>query len=295
MTHHDNDNAAVSTSSVTLHLGDCLDKIKTVATGSVSIIIADLPYGTTAAEWDKHLNYTALIPEFERVLTPLGTVVAFASDAFTFRLHAAFEQYGNELRYQYSDVWEKNVGSTLAHCKNRPNKLHEDILIFSKGKMGHAGEGMGKSRRRMTYNPQGLVELATPKANSGKRGTSAHVRQSIYLHDTGGQMCRKDGRQYTFSDSTHTNYPSTIKKYNRVQSQGHPTTKPTDLLEELIRTYSHEGETVLDPTMGSGTTGAACVQSGRTFIGIEMNAAYFEVARRRIAASGPPATSQAAA
>ena len=313
--------------SCNIHFGDCLEKLKLLASSSISLIMFDPPYATTALKWDKHLNYEAVIAEFERILTPTGTVVAFGSDQFTFHLFNAFAQHGKAIKYRYSAIWMKNRATGFLHAANRPLKAHEDIMVFSKGLMGHAGTGPGKTLKRMTYNPQNLVELAAPiKSRNGKMNGGV----TAYKGDAGGRYlgklvgttasrnadCAYLGREPACSKTaerrradshlrgreqedgsiilwgkprkqTHTGYTKTIFEYERESIPNdphrHPTKKPQALLKELVATFSNSGETVLDPTMGSGTTGAACVELGdRSFIGIERDAGYFAIAEVRV-------------
>jgi site-specific DNA-methyltransferase (adenine-specific) len=295
---NNNDNS--TTFAATLHLGDCVEKLKLITDASISLIMFDPPYATTALKWDKHLDYKLVIAEFERVLTEFGTVVAFGSDQFTFHLHNAFATHATTIKYRHSAVWMKNRATNFLHAVNRPLKQHEDIMVFSRGMMGHAGTGPGKTQKRMTYNPQGLVALAEPVESRngsddnrylGKDRASVPKKKETRRGDTylrGREQ--SDGSVILWGKprvQTHTHYPTTIYEYDRETSRDdphrHPTKKPVGLYKELIATYSNPGETALDPTMGSGTAGAACRELGdRSFVGIERDPAYFAVCEERV-------------
>lgn len=295
--HADRLRSLISLGSATLHRGDCHVVLSTIATASVSLVIFDPPYGMTAAKWDRHLDYKLIVSELERVLTPLGTVVAFGSEGFTHQLHAAFSAHGRQLRYRYSRVWRKTRATGFLHAANRPLKDHEDIMIFSKGVMGHPGEGSGKTLRRMTYNPQGLVRLDKPargRPNGCMEGgvtryTNVKERREADIftkqgRSTLGVLLRSDGSEHQLKKSEFTNYPASVMHY---ASEGrdeyrHPTRKPLALLDELVRTYSNEGELVLDPTMGVGSSGVACIAAGREFVGMELGEGYFRLAAKRM-------------
>jgi site-specific DNA-methyltransferase (adenine-specific) len=165
--------------------------------------------------------------------------------------------------FKYCWVWMKNRPTNYAHAKNKPMKKHEDICVFSRGTTIHACQ----SDDRMTYNPQGLRAIDVTVNHKGKCASDVHF-SARPSHGTHKRVA--------------TGYPHTILEFSTDMLNLHPTAKPVALMEYLIRTYTNAGETVLDNTMGSGTTGVACVNTGRSFIGIERDEAYFAIAKGRI-------------
>lgn len=250
---------------VRLYKGDCLDLMSYINDFSVDLILCDLPYGTTASNWDKEIPINYLWEHYDRILKPNGTIILFANGIFTPRVMSS-----NIEEYKYRLVWIKNNSTNFVHAKNRPLVKSEDILIFSKGSMGHKSL-LGD--KRMTYNPQGLIPCKQViKQGKSRFGTVAGNRPS-HLHEDEIFV-----REWT-------NYPCDVimdipdlppnKKL-------HTNEKPVPLLEYLIKTYSNEGEIVLDNCMGSGTTGIASVNTNRNFYGIELSDKYFNIAQRRI-------------
>ena len=237
--------------------GDCLTLMKELEDNSVDLICCDLPYGTTACKWDKMIPLDALWEQYERILTETGTAVLFANGMFEAKLIAS-----NLSLYKYRWVWVKNKTTNFVHAKNRPMVKSEDILVFSKGSMGHKSQ-LGS--KRMTYNPQGLVPCGkVVKAGKNKFGTVAGVRPS---HKS----------EYV---AEYTNYPCDVLEFDEPTKKLHTSEKPVELLTYLINTYSNEGDTVLDNCMGSGSAGVACVN--RNFIGMELNEDYFKIACERL-------------
>jgi site-specific DNA-methyltransferase (adenine-specific) len=232
-----------------LYQGDCLEVMSTLPDASVDMVMCDLPYGTTQNKWDSIIPLDKLWAEYWRVVKPSGAVVLTASQPFTTKLAASNLEY-----FRYSLVWNKVRPVGHLNAKRRPMQLHEDILIFC--------------RNPPPYNPQGLI----PCKKINRRSTS-------------GENYGKSGLSNV---SEWTNYPVSILEFGSDQSgKVHPTQKPVALMEYLIRTYTNEGETVLDNTMGSGTTGVACKNTGRRFIGIERDPNYFQIAKDRIAKASP--------
>ena len=252
--------ASVSQNSkfVDLRLGDCFAEMATLRNASVDLILADLPYGTTACKWDKCLDLDAFWTEVRRVLTPTGTVVLNSAGRFTAELIVS-----NRAWYKGSLVWVKTRKSQFLHANYRPLVAHEDVLVFSP-----AGACL-RAKKKMTYNPQGVVELSQPRVVE-KAAVSAGVFKPITT-------------KASKRTQTRTNYPSTILTFASEGKNQHPTQKPVALMEYLIATYSNPGDTVLDPTMGSGTAGVAAAALGRKFIGIERDEKFFEIAQGRIA------------
>lgn len=229
-----------------LYHGDCLEVMPTLEAQSFDAIIADLPYGTTACKWDVVIPFEPLWREYKRLIKPRGAIVLFGSQPFTSLLVMS-----NLAWFRYEWAWEKGRATGHLDAKRKPLKKHENICVFSAN--GH------------TYNPQMVA---------GKRHKRGGARTGP------AQVWGKfEDRQTTDSEEY---YPLSIVYCSTVPKPDHPTQKPVALLEYLVRTYTNEGDTVLDNTMGSGTTGVACVQTGRNFVGIEKDAAYFEIAKRRI-------------
>ncbi|WP_172272312.1 DNA methyltransferase [Caulobacter sp. RHG1] len=241
-----------------LYEGDCLDILPLLPDRSVNTIITDLPYGSTELDWDQPIPLEPLWDQFRRLLTPNGTVIMTASQPFTSHLITS-----NLAWFKYSLVWEKTRPTGFLHAKHMPLKKHEDVCVFSPGVV----VGRHRSERQMTYHPQNLEPLPTPKH-----------RANGYTHGT--FIGRKLGASTV---QTHTGYPTSILRFASEAAPIHPTQKPIDLMRYLVRTYSHPGDTVMDVCMGSGTTGVAAVLEGRQFIGIELDAEYFQAASMRLA------------
>ena len=234
----------------TLHQGDCLDILPTLEAQSVDAIVADPPYGTTACKWDSVIPLDAMWRELKRVIKPRGAIILFGSFPFTGALWASNPQW-----FKYSWVWDKRNISNPQLAKIMPLKHHEDIAVFGQG--------------AITYNPQGLKRCQIERKPDSAMGALGHLAQS---------------KNYV---QEWTGYPTLFLSYPIESKAQHPTQKPVDLLRYLIRTYTNAGETILDFTMGSGTTGVAALQEGRRFIGIELDPDYFAIARGRIEAVQP--------
>lgn len=243
--------------------GDCLEEMCYINDHSVDLVLCDLPYGTTASNWDKAIPMKYLWEHYDRILRDNGTVLLFANGTFTPRVMCS-----NLEDYKYRWVWVKTNSTNFVHAKNRPMTKSEDILVFSKGAMGHKSQ-LGD--RRMTYNPQGIIKV--DKLMKGGKGNFTNTL-------AGKRPSHKDEfiRDYT-------NYPTDVlSNFSEVSGNKkvHPNEKPVSLLEYLIKTYTNEGETVLDNCMGSGSTGVACRNTNRNFIGFEIDEKYFNIAKERI-------------
>jgi DNA modification methylase len=249
-----------------LMFGDCLERMAEIPDGSVDMVLCDLPYGTTACKWDSVIRFEPLWAHYRRVTKPNAAIVLTASQPFTTALVAS-----NLREFRYCLVWDKVNRYTGALAANRmPMKRHEDVAIFY--------------RAQPTYNKQ--YRAGKPYSVKRTGGHGAHVG------DKDADKVRigvNDGRHNPCSIIP-------IEADNKTEMGLHPTQKPVALLEYLIRTYTNEGEAVLDNTMGSGSTGVACINTGRRFIGIERDANYFAIAQRRIseAANAGPLFAQAA-
>jgi site-specific DNA-methyltransferase (adenine-specific) len=244
---------------IDLRQGDCLELMKDMPDGSIDMVLADPPYGTTACKWDTVIDLDKMWEQLKRIIKPNGAIVMTASQPFTTTLIAS-----NMKMFKYCWVWQKSRVSHFAQAPYRPLTVVEDVVVFSYG-------GTSKNaKNRMVYNPQGVQDCE--KICRGK-GHSDHRPSNVTQKD------------YT---QTKTGYPKQIIEFKSDQATLHPTQKPVALMEYLIKTYTNEGETVLDFTMGSGTTGVACKNLGRSFIGIELDTDYFKIAEKRIKETQEP-------
>ena len=236
--------------------GDCLEKMKDVPEGSVDAIITDPPYGTTACKWDSVIPLEPMWKQLNRIIKPNGAIVLFGSEPFSSALRMS-----NIKNYKYDWVWDKLKGSGSMLAKIKPLTSHENIMVFG---------------NKINYYP---VKEVSKKENRRKR-VSKNIESEIYgkLKGAGDTELETDLLRYP---KTVIEISSQAKELNQGK-RVHPTQKPVELMEYLIKTYTNEGETVLDFTMGSGSTGVACVNTNRNFIGIELDEKYFEIAKKRI-------------
>ncbi len=236
-------------------LGDCLELMHGIDAESVDMVLADLPYGVTALEWDKEISVEHLWSHYRRLLKPTGIVVLTAINPFAARLIAS-----NEKWFRYEWVWEKTSAKGHLSASKRPLRAHELVLVFSP--------------QSTTYNPQ---KWTIEEALRTKRKTLT-MTGSVGAYGAEKKQRRlDDGSRFPRSVVKFGNAASKITERNF-----HPTQKPVDLMEYFIRTYTNQGDTVLDNCMGSGTTGVACLRTGRNFIGIEKDARYFSIAQERL-------------
>ena len=237
----------------TVHEGDCLELMKQIPDGSVDMILCDLPYGTTACKWDSIIPFEPLWEQYERVIKDNGAIVLTAAQPFTSALVMS-----NPGIFKYTWTWDKKQPTNHLNAKRQPLRRSEDICVFYK--------------MQSTYNPQ-MEKRDVPR-----------------IEKRSGRVFEGDGEQVygTFERSygkfTH-RYPTNIIEVSNANKRDivHPTQKPVALFEYLIRTYTNEGEIVLDNCIGSGTTAIAAINTGRNFIGIEQESEYVELARKRIA------------
>ena len=224
---------------------DCLEGMKQIPDGSIDAIICDLPYGTTANKWDSIIPLDQLWAQYKRIIKRGGPIVLFAQQPFSTILGAS-----NIAWLKYEWIWQKEAGSGFLNAKHAPLKDHENILVFYNA--------------QPTYNPQ--MRKGTPyKCKKG--GVSSNYDN-------------KDKNIVTINEGER--YPLTVIKFDREQDAFHPTQKPVDLLRYLVKTYTNEGDTILDNCMGSGTTAGACLKEKRHFIGFELNKEYYDKACLRI-------------
>ena len=231
---------------IDLRQGDCLELMKDIPDGSVDLVLTDPPYGTTACKWDSVIPFEPMWEQLNRIIKPNGAIVLFGSEPFSSALRMS-----NIKNYKYDWIWDKKKGGNIMLLKQQPYKVHEIISVFNTNKE--------------TYYP--IMEAQTPR--TGKTYSDGEAN---------GIKNYGDLRHYDKK------YPKSILEISNATQKGkqHPTQKPVPLLEYLIKTYTNEGETVLDFTMGSGSTGVAAKNLNRNFIGIELDEKYFEIAKKRI-------------
>lgn len=232
---------------------DCINAMKDIPEGSVSCILTDLPYGKTGYRWDSKIPFEELWEQFKRIRKNNAAIILFGQEPFSSSLRLS-----NLKEYRYDWVWEKERPSNVLCMKKMPGKVHENICIFY--------------AKPPVYNPQ-------MSARTGKAIKPNHPKNGKI-----GRIICSSGLTPTPYQDNGLRYPRTVIKFKRdvLKKVYHPTQKPVELLEYLIRTYTNEGDTVLDATMGGGSTGVACVRTDRAFIGIEKDEKYFDVARDRI-------------
>lgn len=242
---------------VQLYHGDCLEIMPTFPEKSIDMVLCDPPYGTTACKWDSVIPFEPMWSNYKRL--SVGAIVLFGSQPFTSTLVCS-----NLKDFKYCWVWVKNRPTGAQHSKNRPMRKVEDVAVFSSKPMGHVSL---LGAKRMMYNPQGVASI-------GEKMVKARGFHGNHIGPRPNQV----GRVY----EAFTGFPSDLLTFDKEESHQHPTQKPVALCEYLIKTYTHENFTVLDNCMGSGTTGVACINTDRKFIGIEKEEKYFEIAKKRI-------------
>ena len=256
-----------SSSNINLYFGDCMQEMNKIEDNSVDLILCDLPYGTTKCKWDTQIDLTELWKHYTRIIKkPTGVILLFGQQPFTSRLISSNYEW-----FKYNLIWKKNKTTQFLLANYRPMKCTEDICVFSKGGAAAASRTTGN----MTYNPQGLIPTNIKKKNSKER-IGKMLNQEHHL----GKNNKLIGNsEYT---QNFTNYPNELIEFDIEFDTIHETQKPVGLTEYLIKTYSNEGDLVLDNTMGSGTTGVGCLNTNRRFIGIEKEAKYFKLSKYRI-------------
>jgi site-specific DNA-methyltransferase (adenine-specific) len=232
-------------------LGDCLELMKYIPNGSIDMILCDLPYGTTACKWDTIIPFDKLWEQYERIIKPNGAIVLFGSEPFSSVLRMS-----NIKRYKYDWIWDKVKPSGHLNAKIMPLKEHEIISIFSRGKC--------------VYNPQGLEKIYKIQKKSNSDTTLGNGYSTF-------------GKNNKTTIQTIGNYPRSILTFNKPSKTLHPTQKPIALFEYLIKTYTNEGDLVLDNTAGSGTTAIACLNTNRQFIVMEKEQKYYDIILKRVA------------
>lgn len=247
---------------VQLQLGDCLQLMDDIEDKSVDFILCDLPYGVTRNSWDSVIPFDKLWSHYCRIIKDNGAIVLFGQSVFSAKLLLS-----NEKMYRYSFVWDKCAATGFLNAKKMPLRCHEDILVFY--------------RKPPVYNPQ-MWEGSQPSHHRCKKSVEQSDEKRI--ESTYGSYFISQVNLEPLSSTMK--YPRSIIAIPKVpvSKVQHPTQKPVELMEWLIKTYTNECDTVLDNCMGSGTTGVACVRTGRNFIGMELNEDYFKLAKERIAA-----------
>jgi site-specific DNA-methyltransferase (adenine-specific) len=232
---------------IDLYKGDCLEVMRTIPDASIDAIITDPPYGTTACKWDSVIDFSLMWEQLNRIIKPNGAIVLFGSEPFSSALRMS-----NIKNYKYDWIWDKKLGGNSMLVKKQPSRVVENIMVFNKHNYYPQMEERGKPVYKNNKNK------ATYESANKHNDKAVRVKNNIY-------------------------YPkSIISIYNNRRGKVHPTQKPVELLEYLIKTYTQENETVLDFTMGSGTTGVAAKNLNRNFIGIEQDEKYFKIAEQRI-------------
>ena len=240
----------IKTENMWLMKGDCLERMKEIPDGSVDMVLADVPFGSTNCKWDSIIPFEPMWEQLKRIIKPNGAIVLFGSQPFTSSLIMS-----NLKMFKYEQIWDKNKGTQPQLANIQPMKSHENILVFGKGKIN--------------YYPQ--KTKGDPYTRDNKQN---HTEHSL---SKGLKPIKQVNSGFRF--------PKTVLMYPRdfsAQSRLHPTQKPVALMEYLIKTYTNENETVLDFTAGSFTTGVACVNLNRKFIGIELDKDYFDIGVNRI-------------
>lgn len=239
--------------NIDIKLGDCLQQMRNIPDNSIDLILCDLPYGTTKCFWDVVIPFDKLWDQYKRVLKENGVVLLFGQEPFSSLLRCS-----NLNMYKYDIYWEKERLTNIMQVKKRVGKTVETISVFYE--------------KQPTYNPQ-MIEYNGPKrGNKVKNG-----KLGLLVDDSNSKKVKE------YHDNGY-RYPTQVWKFKRdtLKSNLHPTQKPVALLEQLIKTFTNENDTVLDNCMGSGSTGVACINTNRNFIGIELDENYYRIAKRRL-------------
>lgn len=235
-----------------IYQGDCLELMNGIPDESVDMILCDLPYGTTACSWDEVIPFEPLWHHYKRVIKDNGAIILFGSEPFSTKLRMSNLEW-----YRYDWIWKKNKPTGFANANRRPIKNTERISVFFK--------------RQSTYNPQGLKRYDKPKIKKRRNPKSETVNMGENDGSLLGEYCVE-----------YYNYPREILEFQGASKTSHPTQKPVELFEYLIKTYTNEGALILDNCIGSGTTAVAAINTNRSFIGMELNNEYYILAKGRI-------------
>ena len=234
--------------------GDCLEVMKDIPDKSIDMILCDLPYGTTACKWDTIIPFEPLWEQYKRIIKDNGAIVLTASQPFTSALVMSNVKY-----FRYEIIWEKERPTNIFLMKKQIGKVHENILVFSKG--------------QIKYYPQ-MEERIGSKVPKGYDLTK--------LNNNGTETYNNQKFKYSDDYDCTKKYPRSVQYFTRDKNSVHPTQKPVALFEYLIKTYTNEGDLVLDNCAGSGTTGVACKNTGRDYILIEKERGYIDIIKKRL-------------
>ncbi len=232
---------------IQIRQGDCLELMKEIPDKSIDMILCDLPYGTTACKWDTVIPFDKLWEQYKRIIKDNGAICLFGSEPFSTEL-----RHSNLKMYKYDWIWDKKIPSGMSYARFQPMRQTENISVFCKGKT--------------VYNPQMIKRDKPIKGGGMSKGETTNNQKLVALHKT-----------YDYKN------PINILVFDKIRKGSlHPTQKPVALLEYLIKTYTNDGDTVLDNCMGSGSTGVACINTNRDFIGYELDEHYFQIAKERL-------------
>lgn len=260
---------------ITLQHGDCLELMSELPDKSIDMVLCDLPYGTTQNKWDTQINLDALWAHYKRVVKDNGAICLFAQNPFAASLICS-----NPRHFRYEWVWRKSIATGFLNSNKMPLRAHELILVF------YARLPVYNQQRRTGFHNYTNIR-ANEKANDRGGANYGHIRAKAKGRVNpepyhGGSPSY--GKQYVSASivTDGTRCPIDVLEFSSHQNKMHPTAKPVPLCEYLIKTYTNAGDTVLDNCMGSGTTGVACLNTGRNFIGMELDAKYFDAASKRL-------------
>jgi|WetSurMetagenome_2_1015567.scaffolds.fasta_scaffold04344_8 site-specific DNA-methyltransferase (adenine-specific) len=236
---------------------DCLEILPQLPDESIDAVICDLPYGTTECRWDSIIDLDRLWTEYRRLIKPTGAIVLFGAQPFSSLLVTKALDL-----FKYEWIWYKNKATGYQTVKTQPMRIHENILVFSKGTVAN------RSPRNMVYNPQGLIE-------SPRTIKIGHFTRGRYL----GQRANQNGMVIK---SIWSNYPKSVLHYDKESKYIHPTQKPLPLVEYLVATYTNPGDVILDNASGSGTLAVAALKLDRRYICIEQDTAIYDQSLERV-------------
>ena len=264
-------------SEMKLLQGDCLELMKDIPDGSIDMILADLPYGTTNNAWDTIIPFEPLWEEYERVIKDNGVIVLTASQPFTSKLVSSKLEW-----FKHEWIWEKQRASNFMRANHEPLKYHENILVFSKGTLDINPQKYKVLEIDEIMNMTKKEVESMMKSKDYDRFGKVDRRKTVRNQDENKKHLGSEIKRVRNADDGFRNPKSVLKINSKLYGNVHPTQKPVPLFEYLIKTYTNEGDIVLDNVMGSGTTGVACKNLNRNFIGIELDETYFNIAKERI-------------
>lgn len=254
-----------------IYQGDCLELMKDIPDRSVDMILCDLPYGMTKCKWDVVIPFEPLWNQYNRIIKENGAIVLFGSEPFSTILRSS-----NIKNYKYDWIWIKTQPSNFFNAKKMPLRSHENVSVFYS--------------KQPTYNPQKTIKKDVTGIGRTRHNSKNKIKNSGYPSGNTGKVSEEAGLNYSYTENG-SRYPIDVVYFsnwngivygNAKNAVKHSTQKPIQLLEYLIKTYTNEGEIVLDNCMGSGSTGVACAKTNRKFIGIELDETFFKIAKERI-------------